>query len=172
MHLLHGPPETKSFRSGLVTLAPATSIGVHNSGTNEEMLVPLEGQASFASPTIRQCQLSWSHYLCPGALRAQRDQHRFGTLAIHLHNGESRIITPLAPIGALCDCAGSIALSTPDCRSRTTLLHPTARDAGLFATFQAIDRGQTTVCSKLLSGLGRPKLLVETLGNARREPWT
>jgi mannose-6-phosphate isomerase-like protein (cupin superfamily) len=42
--LLHGPPETKSFRSGLVTLAPGTSIGVHNSGTNEEMLVPLEGQ--------------------------------------------------------------------------------------------------------------------------------
>ena len=42
--LLHGPPETRSFRSGLVTLAPGTSIGGHNSGTNEEMLVPLEGQ--------------------------------------------------------------------------------------------------------------------------------
>lgn len=42
--LLKGPPETKSFRSGLVTLAPGKSIGVHNSGTNEEMLVPLAGQ--------------------------------------------------------------------------------------------------------------------------------
>jgi mannose-6-phosphate isomerase-like protein (cupin superfamily) len=42
--LLKGPPETKSFRSGLVTLAPGKSIGVHNSGLNEEMLVPLEGQ--------------------------------------------------------------------------------------------------------------------------------
>lgn len=42
--LLKGPPETKSFRSGLVTLAPGKSIGVHNSGVNEEMLVPLEGQ--------------------------------------------------------------------------------------------------------------------------------
>jgi len=42
--LLKGPPETKSFRSGLVTLAPGQSIGVHNSGINEEMLVPLEGQ--------------------------------------------------------------------------------------------------------------------------------
>jgi len=42
--LLKGAPETKSFRSGLVTLAPGKSIGVHNSGMNEEMLVPLEGQ--------------------------------------------------------------------------------------------------------------------------------
>jgi mannose-6-phosphate isomerase-like protein (cupin superfamily) len=42
--LLKGPPETRSFRSGLVTLAPRKSIGVHNSGVNEEMLVPLEGQ--------------------------------------------------------------------------------------------------------------------------------
>ena len=42
--LLRGPPETKSFRSGLVTLAPGKSIGVHNSGINEEMIVPLEGQ--------------------------------------------------------------------------------------------------------------------------------
>jgi mannose-6-phosphate isomerase-like protein (cupin superfamily) len=42
--LLKGPPETKSFRSGLVTLAPGKAIGVHNSGVNEEMLVPQEGQ--------------------------------------------------------------------------------------------------------------------------------
>jgi mannose-6-phosphate isomerase-like protein (cupin superfamily) len=42
--LLKGPPETRSFRSGLVTLAPGKSIGVHNSGVNEEMIVPLEGQ--------------------------------------------------------------------------------------------------------------------------------
>ena len=42
--LLKGPPETKSFRSGLVTLAPGNSIGVHNSGVNEEMIVPLEGE--------------------------------------------------------------------------------------------------------------------------------
>jgi mannose-6-phosphate isomerase-like protein (cupin superfamily) len=49
--LLKGPPETKSFRSGLVTLAPGKSIGVHNSGVNEEMIVPLEGQGElrFAS---------------------------------------------------------------------------------------------------------------------------
>ena len=40
---LKGPPETKSFRSGLVTLAFGKAIGEHDSGVNEEMLVPLEG---------------------------------------------------------------------------------------------------------------------------------
>lgn len=44
MWLLKGSPETASFRSGLVTLAPGKSIGVHNSGVNEEILVPLEGE--------------------------------------------------------------------------------------------------------------------------------
>lgn len=48
--LLKGPPETKSFRSGLVTLAPGKSIGVHNSGTNEEMLVPLAGEGELRFP--------------------------------------------------------------------------------------------------------------------------
>lgn len=42
--LLNGPPETKSMRSGLVTLAPGKSIGVHNTRSNEEMIIPLEGQ--------------------------------------------------------------------------------------------------------------------------------
>lgn len=42
--LLKGDPETKSFRSGVVTLAPGKSIGFHNTEKNEEMLVPLEGQ--------------------------------------------------------------------------------------------------------------------------------
>jgi len=42
--LLGGPPETASMRSGLVTLAPGTSIGRHNTENNEEMLVPLEGE--------------------------------------------------------------------------------------------------------------------------------
>jgi mannose-6-phosphate isomerase-like protein (cupin superfamily) len=42
--LLKGDPETKSFRSGVVTLAPGKSVGFHNTEKNEEMLVPLEGQ--------------------------------------------------------------------------------------------------------------------------------
>ena len=42
--LLKGEPETQSLRSGLVTLAPGKAVGVYNTGSNEEMLVPLEGQ--------------------------------------------------------------------------------------------------------------------------------
>jgi len=42
--LLKGPPETKSLHSGLVILAPGESVGEHNTGRNEEMLVPLEGE--------------------------------------------------------------------------------------------------------------------------------
>lgn len=48
--LLKGDPDTKSLRSGLVTLAPGKSIGAYNSGTNEEMLVPLEGQGEIRFP--------------------------------------------------------------------------------------------------------------------------
>jgi quercetin dioxygenase-like cupin family protein len=41
--LLTGPPETVSMRSGLVVLAPGTSVGRHSTGSHEEMLVVLEG---------------------------------------------------------------------------------------------------------------------------------
>ena len=44
LSLLKGPPETKSLHSGLVNLAPGESVGVHSTGRNEEMLVPLAGE--------------------------------------------------------------------------------------------------------------------------------
>ncbi len=37
-------PDAKSLRSTLVTLAPGKSVGIYNTGANEEMIVPLEGQ--------------------------------------------------------------------------------------------------------------------------------
>lgn len=54
--LLGGPPETASMRAGLVTLAPGASIGKHDTGTNEEMLVPLAGEGELritGRPAIR-----------------------------------------------------------------------------------------------------------------------
>ncbi len=42
--LLKGEPDTRSLRSALVTLAAGKAVGVYNTGVNEEMLVPLEGQ--------------------------------------------------------------------------------------------------------------------------------
>lgn len=56
LRLLHGPPETASMRAGLVTLAPGASIGTHDTGTNEEMLVPLAGEGELritGRPAIR-----------------------------------------------------------------------------------------------------------------------
>ena len=44
LRLLKGPPETRSFRSGLVILKPGEAVGEHTTGRNEEMLIPLEGQ--------------------------------------------------------------------------------------------------------------------------------
>jgi mannose-6-phosphate isomerase-like protein (cupin superfamily) len=41
--LLGGPPETRSIKSGLVTLSPGKSIGVHSTKSNEEVIVPLAG---------------------------------------------------------------------------------------------------------------------------------
>jgi quercetin dioxygenase-like cupin family protein len=41
--LLSGPPETRSIKSGLVTLSPGKSIGLHNSQSNEEVIIPLAG---------------------------------------------------------------------------------------------------------------------------------
>lgn len=36
--------DAKSLRSTLVTLAPGKSVGIYNTGGNEEIIVPLEGQ--------------------------------------------------------------------------------------------------------------------------------
>lgn len=55
--LLNGPPETSSMRAGLVTLAPGASIGTHDTGANEEMLVPLEGEGELRIPGRPAIQL-------------------------------------------------------------------------------------------------------------------
>ena len=47
--LLNGPPVTRSLHSGLVTLQPGSSVGTHTTGTNEEMLIPLNGDGELRS---------------------------------------------------------------------------------------------------------------------------
>lgn len=44
LKLLGGPPETRSIKSGLVTLSPGKSIGLHSTHSNEEVIVPLSGR--------------------------------------------------------------------------------------------------------------------------------
>ncbi|UCG85176.1 MAG: cupin domain-containing protein [Gemmatimonadota bacterium] len=42
--VLGGPPESLGMRSGLVTLAPDSSIGQHNTEAYEELIIVFEGQ--------------------------------------------------------------------------------------------------------------------------------
>ncbi len=47
--ILGGPPGSVSMRSGLVQLLPGSSVGVHNTGDYEELIIVLEGQGEFRS---------------------------------------------------------------------------------------------------------------------------
>jgi mannose-6-phosphate isomerase-like protein (cupin superfamily) len=42
--LIKGPPESITMRSGLVVLQPGESVGKHNTGVYEEIVVALEGE--------------------------------------------------------------------------------------------------------------------------------
>ena len=46
VRLLGGPPETLTLRSGAVALQPGKSVGRHSTGTNEELIVVLEGEGA------------------------------------------------------------------------------------------------------------------------------
>lgn len=46
--VLGGPPESVNMKSGLVVLAPGKSVGKHNTGQNEELLVVFEGQGEMS----------------------------------------------------------------------------------------------------------------------------
>ena len=66
LQLLSGPPETVTMRSGRVMLSPGKSVGKHSTGTNEEILVILEGQGEMriAGGTTLQLNRSVVAY-CP-----------------------------------------------------------------------------------------------------------
>jgi quercetin dioxygenase-like cupin family protein len=42
--LLEGPPDSITMRSGVVTLAPGSAVGVHSTKAFEELVIVLEGQ--------------------------------------------------------------------------------------------------------------------------------
>ena len=42
--VLGGPPQTAGMRSGVVVLQPGASVGRHNTGEREEIIVLLEGR--------------------------------------------------------------------------------------------------------------------------------
>jgi quercetin dioxygenase-like cupin family protein len=50
VELRRGPPETASMESGAVSLAPGKTVGMHDTGSYEELLVPLEGRGELRVP--------------------------------------------------------------------------------------------------------------------------
>jgi mannose-6-phosphate isomerase-like protein (cupin superfamily) len=47
LHILNGPPETVSMRSGYIVLPPKRSVGKHSTKNNEEAIVVLAGEGDF-----------------------------------------------------------------------------------------------------------------------------
>jgi quercetin dioxygenase-like cupin family protein len=50
VELLRGPPETASMESGVVSLAPGKTVGVHDTEDYEEIVIPLEGRGELRTP--------------------------------------------------------------------------------------------------------------------------
>jgi mannose-6-phosphate isomerase-like protein (cupin superfamily) len=44
LRILEGPPESVTMRSGYVVLLPEKSVGRHNTGSYEEMVIVLDGE--------------------------------------------------------------------------------------------------------------------------------
>lgn len=66
VHLLGGPPESVSMRSGAVTLPPGKSVGKHTTDNFEELLVILEGCGVFILNGGRQLEMKINTVLyCP-----------------------------------------------------------------------------------------------------------
>jgi len=64
--ILSGSPETSTMHSGLVALAPGSSVGKHNTEKYEEMLVILQGNGVMLLSGGDTLQLAqWSVAYCP-----------------------------------------------------------------------------------------------------------
>ena len=64
--LLQGPPESVTMRSGLIVLQSGKSVGRHNTGLHEEILIVLEGKGtmSFADGSTLPVESGHAVY-CP-----------------------------------------------------------------------------------------------------------
>jgi mannose-6-phosphate isomerase-like protein (cupin superfamily) len=66
LQLLSGPPETVVMKSGLVNLEPQQSVGKHNTGQHEEMLVVLRGEGKMLFGDGTSLPIDTNHVLyCP-----------------------------------------------------------------------------------------------------------
>ena len=66
LQLLSGPPTTVTMKSGLVNLEPQQSVGRHNTGQHEEMLVVLQGEGKMIFADGTTLPVDTTHILyCP-----------------------------------------------------------------------------------------------------------
>jgi mannose-6-phosphate isomerase-like protein (cupin superfamily) len=57
IRLLGGPPESVLMKSGAVTLQPGMAVGRHNTESNEELLIALEGEGSLIFNESKQLEM-------------------------------------------------------------------------------------------------------------------
>ncbi len=66
IRLLGGPPESVSMRSGAVSLQPGRNVGKHNTESNEELLIVLEGEGFLLHGKDKQLDMVAGNVLyCP-----------------------------------------------------------------------------------------------------------
>jgi mannose-6-phosphate isomerase-like protein (cupin superfamily) len=66
VRLLGGPPASVSMRSGAVALQPGTAVGKHNTESNEELLIVLEGDGALILGENKQLEMKEGTALyCP-----------------------------------------------------------------------------------------------------------
>jgi mannose-6-phosphate isomerase-like protein (cupin superfamily) len=68
LRVLGGPPESVTMRSGYVVLLPEKSVGQHNTGGYEEMVVVLDGEGEmlFGDGSVLQLEPYIVAYCPPG----------------------------------------------------------------------------------------------------------
>jgi mannose-6-phosphate isomerase-like protein (cupin superfamily) len=64
--ILGGPPNTIQMKSGLVSLEPGESVGVHTTDNKEELIVVMEGKGEMIFEKYDSVELAWGkNAYCP-----------------------------------------------------------------------------------------------------------
>ncbi|MDA3941562.1 MAG: cupin domain-containing protein [Spirochaetia bacterium] len=64
--ILGGPPQTVQMKSGMVSLEPGETVGVHNTENKEELIIVMEGAGEMIFEDYDSVKLSWGkNAYCP-----------------------------------------------------------------------------------------------------------
>ena len=94
--ILSGAPETVTMRSGLVVLGPGKYVGKHSTGSNEELLVVLEGVGEFQMDGENLPLVAGSALYCPTG--RTHDVLNTGNTALrYVYVTASTLVLPTSP---------------------------------------------------------------------------